>query len=61
MKYYEEGVDYVILPHFLGGEHASNIVTNVRNKKLNLERKRKDHIRHLKNRQAIGHEHPRHH
>ncbi len=59
MKYYEEGVDYVILPHFLGGEHASNIVTNVRTKKLNLERKRKDHIRNLKNRQAIGHEHPK--
>ncbi len=58
---YEHGADYVILPHFLGGEHVSNLVTKVRSKKLDLVNHRKHHIKHLQERKDLGHEHPKNH
>ena len=61
LKLYEEGADYVIMPHFLGGEHVSGLINKVRNKKLNLKDEKTDHIKHLKKRKGIGHEHPNEH
>ncbi|MDP3990426.1 MAG: cation:proton antiporter [archaeon] len=47
LRLYDAGADYVILPHFLGGEHVSHLITNLRAKKLNLKEERKKHIEHL--------------
>lgn len=60
LKLYENGADYVIMPHFLGGEHISFMVE--RNKKdfSKILKKKIAHIEELKKRQRIGHEHPRH-
>jgi len=58
---YEKGADYVILPHFLGGEHVSGLITNLRNKKLDLKKEVKKHLEHLHERKGLGHDHPKEH
>ena len=60
LSLYEQGMHYVILPHFLGGKYASLLIQD-----LGLERKpflalRKKHVEYLKHRLASGHEHPLH-
>ena len=55
---YEKGADFVILPHFLGGDYASKIVAEYkldREKYLKLKEKEKEILRE---RYQIGHEHP---
>jgi len=51
---------YVILPHFLGGEHVSliheKLGSNVRKLLLN----KISHIEELKKKHSLGHEHPQH-
>ncbi len=59
LKLYENGADYVILPHFLGGEHASNLIEDIRMKHTDLKEERKTHIWALKKRKEIGQEHPK--
>ncbi len=61
LRLYERGANYVILPHFLGGEHVSNLITRIREKKVGLEEEKKRHLQHLRQRKDIGHEHPLHH
>ncbi|MBD3313992.1 hypothetical protein GF345_06120 [Candidatus Woesearchaeota archaeon] len=58
LKLYKEGADYVILPHFLGGERVSNLLEDVKGdaKKLNLAKL--EHIDDLKSRIELEHEHP---
>ena len=58
LAHYVDGIDYVILPHFLGGQHAAGIVIKYRKDKSKYEALRGKHIEHLKIRVAIGHEHP---
>ena len=58
LSHYEEGVDYVILPHFLGGKYASEIVVKFGTDKSKYSTLRSRHIEHLKVRIAAGHEHP---
>ena len=57
---YDQGADYVVLPHFLGGEHVSHLITKVRKRKVNLREEKKHHIFHLKKRKEHGHKHPVH-
>jgi len=56
---YKAGADYVILPHFLGGEHVGDIISKHRKRKIDLKEHKTDHIRHLEQRKDIGHEHPK--
>ena len=58
LAHYEEGVDYVILPHFLGGKYASEIVVKFGGDKSKYTTLRTRHIEHLKLRVAAGHDHP---
>ena len=58
LSHYEEGVDYVVLPHFLGGQYASEIVVKLGTDRSKYDSLRKKHIEHLKLRIAAGHEHP---
>ena len=60
LKLYNAGADYVILPHFLGGEHVSLILENFgTNLKKIFENKIK-HLDELNKRHSLGHEHPQH-
>lgn len=60
LRLYESGADYVILPHFLGGEHASVLIKDF-DKDINKMIKTKiTHIRELKHRHILGHHHPQH-
>ena len=58
LSHYDEGVDYVILPHFLGGKYAAELVIKFKDDKDRYTKLRKEHIDHLKLRVALGHEHP---
>jgi len=58
LSHYEEGIDYVVLPHFLGGKYASEIVVKFGTDKSKYSTLRSKHIEHLKLRLASGHEHP---
>ena len=56
---YKQGATYVIMPHFLGGHHASQLIQM---HGLNLDKFLKEKIAHqkkLKERIKEGHEHPR--
>ena len=59
LKLYKHGASYVIMPHFLGGEYVSNMITNFRRKKLNFKEEREHHIAHLHERKRRGQEHPK--
>ncbi len=58
LSHYDEGVDYVILPHFLGGKYAAELVVKYEDDKERYQTLRKKHIEHLKLRVSLGHEHP---
>ncbi|MBN2567394.1 cation:proton antiporter [Candidatus Woesearchaeota archaeon] len=55
---YDTGADYVILPHFLGGEHVSLILEDVTADLNKLLKTKVDHIRELHTRRDLGHHHP---
>ncbi len=55
---YEMGVDYVIMPHFLGGEFASKLVEENQFDENKFTAYRDDHIQKLHMRKKLGHEHP---
>ncbi|MBI4151796.1 cation:proton antiporter [Candidatus Woesearchaeota archaeon] len=59
LRLYREGADYVILPHFLGGEHVSNLISRVQGKNRILQEEKVRHLEHLHKRKALGHEHPK--
>lgn len=56
---YKEGADYVILPHFLGGEYTSIIIEKAGTNKKIYEKEKAKQIRDLKERLGEGQEHPR--
>ena len=58
LSHYDEGVDYVVLPHFLGGKHAAELVAKFQSDKEQYASLRKAHIQHLQLRVSIGHDHP---
>lgn len=58
LNHYDEGVDYVILPHFLGGKHAAELVTSLKSDRKKYSSLRKSHLKYLQLRVALNHEHP---
>ena len=55
---YQRGASYVVLPHFLGGRFASELVRKYGSRNENYAAEREAHLRNLKERLARGHEHP---
>ncbi len=60
LKLYNAGADYVILPHFLGGEHVSLLIENIEDDFKKILSTKLSHIEELNKRKSLGHEHPRH-
>jgi len=58
LELYEKGSDYVILPHFLGGEHVAYLIQDLTADLTKLIRHKTSHIKELKHRKYLGHEHP---
>jgi len=61
LKLYDAGADYVIMPHFLGGEHVSVMIEDFTGNVNKMIETKVKHIEELKHRQNLGHEHPKHH
>jgi len=59
LNHYQNGVDYVILPHFLGGQYASKIVMNMHQDQTQRTETKEKHIKSLHSRLSSGHEHPK--
>ncbi len=60
IRLYDGGATYVLMPHFLGGKQFS---TMIERNKLDMHKFLKEkiaHVRHLKHRKQMGHEHPTH-
>jgi len=52
---YRVGADYVIIPHFLGGEKAASIIKEVLKGRKKMVKIKFDHIKHLEKRIKLGH------
>jgi hypothetical protein len=59
LDHYKNGVDYVILPHFLGGKYAAELSITLHNDPPSRGKVKEDHIKSIMERAQIGHEHPR--
>jgi len=57
---YDRGADYVVLPHFLGGDHVSLMMEEYHDDITKLVRNKLRHIGDLKRRRKMGHDHSSH-
>lgn len=58
MDLYKRGADYVLTPHFLGGEYLANMIKEIKSNKKGYEKEKEKHIKMLKERFKRGDEHP---
>ena len=58
LELYEAGVDYVILPHFLGGEYTAKMIEIAKKNNKVYQRERMKELKTLKERLRKGHKHP---
>ena len=56
---YDWGATYVIMPHFLGGSHASKMIDEYGLDINKFQKEKERHIEYLKNKKEAGHEHPK--
>lgn len=55
---YEAGADYVILPHFLGGEYTAKLLETAKSNKKLYKKEKKKELKILKERLKKGYDHP---
>jgi len=60
MRLYESGATYILLPHFLGGTHASALIEQHNFDIKKFSKEKSAHLRHLRERKMLKHEHPTH-
>jgi len=60
LNLYERGADYVILPHFLGGDHVALMLEDITQDITKIIDHKLGHIKELQRRRSLGHEHPFH-
>ncbi len=56
---YKIGATYVLMPHFLGGSHASMMIEEYKLDVDKFLKERRKHIKYLKTRKRLGYEHPK--
>ena len=59
LELYNSGADYVILPHFLGGDYISKLITKYKKDLKDLLSEKVLHINELKERKEFGFDHVR--
>ena len=57
LELYKAGADYVIMPHFLGGEHTAEMINKLT--PHNILKLKEKHIEELFSRKELKHEHPK--
>jgi len=57
-RLYNSGADYVIMPHFLGGEYTSELIEKFKENKKEYASEKNKHIKELKERLKEGQKHP---
>ncbi len=55
---YKKGANYVLTPHFLGGEYLAKMIKDMKMDVKGYEREKKKHLKMLTERVQKGHEHP---
>lgn len=55
---YEKGADYVLTPHFVGGDYLGELIKKFKTEGEGYEKEKKKHIKNLKERKGVGHKHP---
>ena len=58
IELYQKGANYVLTPHFLGGEYISKMIRELRTKETGYNQEKKKHIKMLKTIIEKGHKHP---
>lgn len=58
LELYKKGANYVLTPHFLGGEHVSRLIKGIKTKRKGYRDEAEKHIKSLKKIMEMGHEHP---
>ena len=58
MSLYNQGADYVLTPHFLGGEYLADMIKEIKTDASAYKKEREKHINMLKKRFERGEEHP---
>jgi Kef-type K+ transport system membrane component KefB/Trk K+ transport system NAD-binding subunit len=59
LELYKKGANYVVTPHFLGGEYVSKMISDLKNKEDKYEEEKEKHIKMLKEAARKGEDHPR--
>ena len=60
LELYKQGADYVILPHFLGGDMVSSLLKDFESDNVKTMMHKCRHIDDLLERKGVGHDHPTH-
>lgn len=55
---YKKGADYVLTPHFLGGEYVAKMVENMKTDPKDYKKERDQHIKMLEERKSLNQKHP---
>lgn len=58
LELYKKGADYVLTPHFLGGEYVANMISDFKTKESDYKKERKKHIKMLEDIEKRGKKHP---
>lgn len=58
IELYKAGADYVILPHFLGGEYSAKLILEAKANRKIYKAEREKELKELQRRIKLGHEHP---
>ncbi|MBU1252056.1 MAG: cation:proton antiporter [Nanoarchaeota archaeon] len=58
MDLYKSGADYVLTPHFLGGEYLAGMLKDIKTDREGYKEEKEKHIKMLMERFKRGHEHP---
>lgn len=58
LEMYKRGANYVLTPHFLGGEYLSKMIKHLKLDSKGYANEKEKHIKMLKERSEKGHEHP---
>jgi Trk K+ transport system NAD-binding subunit len=59
LELYDAGANYVILPHFLGGEYTAKMIEDFRKDKEEYQKEKQKELKLLRERLKKGQEHPR--
>jgi len=59
LELYKKGANYVLTPHFLGGEYVSRMIIDLKTDEKKYEEEKEKHIKMLKDAARRGEEHPK--